>query len=370
MSGNAPSLSQLYFYLTEGCNLACRHCWLAPRFDPAGDRWAALPEEAFEQAIREARPLGLTSVKLTGGEPLLHPRITDLLEIVRREELSLVIETNGTLCTPGLAREIAKSRERFVSVSLDGTDAATHDRIRGVKGSFDKALQGVWNLAAADTPPQVIFSLLGENVHQAEEIVPLAAEAGASSVKYNIVQPTGRGERLHDAGNTVATADIVRLGRRIETVVARGTDLPLFFDYPMAFRPLSRLAAAGGCDICGILGILGVLPTGEYALCGIGSHLEELVFGRVGRDSLAKVWDGNPVLQELREGLPAKLQGACARCLMSSRCLGACIAQNYYRTGSLWSPFWFCQEAEREGLFPGSRSNEPAPPAGMEKQYA
>ena len=69
-------LNQLYFYLTEGCNLACRHCWLAPKLDAAGDRYPTLPVELFETAIREAKPLGLSAVKLTGGEPLLHPRIT------------------------------------------------------------------------------------------------------------------------------------------------------------------------------------------------------------------------------------------------------------------------------------------------------
>jgi len=364
-----PPLNQLYFYLTEGCNLACRHCWLAPRLDPGGDRYPVLPEEVFEQAIREAKPLGLTGVKLTGGEPLLHPRFLHLLEIVRREELSLVIETNGTLCTPEVAAEITKSEDRFVSVSLDGADADTHDRIRGVEGSFDSALQAVRNLAAADTPPQIIFSLMRENLHQVEDIVRVGEAAGASSVKFNVIQPTGRGERIHAGDAGVAVNDIIRLGRHVETEIARGTNLRLFFDYPAAFRPLSRLAANDGCDVCGIMGILGVLPTGRYALCGIGSHVGELVFGDVGGDSLESVWGESPVLREIRDGLPAKLDGVCSRCLMSSRCLGTCLAQNYYRTGSLWKAFWFCEEAEREGLFPPSRTNEPVLPAEMEKQH-
>ena len=97
------TINTLYFYLTEGCNLACRHCWLGPRFDPAGNRYPTLPVETFETAIREARPLGLSGVKLTGGEPLLHPQIVHLLEIVRRETLSLTIETNGLPFTPEIA---------------------------------------------------------------------------------------------------------------------------------------------------------------------------------------------------------------------------------------------------------------------------
>jgi MoaA/NifB/PqqE/SkfB family radical SAM enzyme len=119
-TGQTPmhTINTLYFYLTEGCNLSCRHCWMGPRFDPTGNLYPTLPVELFETSIREAKPLGLSGVKLTGGEPLLHPRFTRLLEIVRREELKLVIETNGLLCTPEIAAEIAKSPNRFISVVL------------------------------------------------------------------------------------------------------------------------------------------------------------------------------------------------------------------------------------------------------------
>src|SRR5512137_3042808 len=108
-----------------------------------------LPMEHFKTAIREAKPLGLSAVKLTGGEPLMHPEIVRLLEIVRREQLGLNVETNGVLCTAELAAEIAKSENPFVSMSLDGADAATHEWVRGVQGSFEKALQGIRNLVEA-----------------------------------------------------------------------------------------------------------------------------------------------------------------------------------------------------------------------------
>ena len=52
----APSLTQMNFYLTEGCNLACRHCWLAPKFDPAGNRYAKLPVTLFEDYVAFPEP--------------------------------------------------------------------------------------------------------------------------------------------------------------------------------------------------------------------------------------------------------------------------------------------------------------------------
>jgi SynChlorMet cassette radical SAM/SPASM protein ScmF len=349
------SLNQIYFYLTEGCNLACRHCWLAPGFDADGSTYPTLPVELFEAAICEAKPLGLSGVKLTGGEPLLHPQFAQLLEIVRCEDLNLTIETNGVLCTPAMAKEIAKAPDRFVSVSIDGADAATHEWVRGVAGCFKNAQQAVRNLAATDTQPQIIMSIMRCNADQVDAVVRMAEDLGASSVKFNIVQPTARGEHLHETDGALSIDELIRLGRHVEMDLAPTTKMQLFFDYPLAFRPLSRITSGANSDTCGILGILGIIPTGHYALCGIGEHLPELVFGTVGEDELEPVWHDNKILKELREGMPSKLDGVCARCLMKHRCLGSCVAQNYYETHNLWAPFWFCQQAEEAGLFPESR---------------
>ena len=268
----------------------------------------------------------------------------------------MTIETNGLLCTPEIAKEIAKSPNRFVSVSIDGIDAETHDWVRGVSGSFELARQAVRNLVAADISPQIIFSIMPCNVDQVGAIVRMAEELGASSVKFNIIQPIARGERLHSDDNVLDIKTLIKLGRHVEMELAKHTKVKIFFDYPLAFRALSRIASGDGCGVCGIMGILGIIASGYYALCGIGEHISELVFGKVGTDRLEEVWSENPTLNELRSALPDGLIGVCSRCLMKHRCLGSCLAQNYYRTGSFWKPFWFCEEAEKKNLFPKSRS--------------
>ena len=346
-------LRQLYFYLTEGCNLACRHCWIAPKYDPHGQH-PVLDVSLFQAALREAKPLGLSGVKLTGGEPTLHPRFTTILDIIHGEKLRLTIETNGLLMTPELVREIARHRRPFVAVSLDGADAATHEWVRGVAGSFEATTRAVRILAEAGLRPQIIFSLMRHNAGQVEAMVRFAEQLGAASVKFNIIQPTARGEKLHDADATLSIAELIAIGHHVERELTRATKLRLFFDYPQAFRALSRIAG-DGCGVCGIKGILGVLATGEYALCGIGEQVGELVFGKVGQDRLEDVWMNHPILNAIRHDNPARLTGICGRCLMKNRCLGSCVAQNYYRSQDLFAPFWFCEEAEREGLFPSTR---------------
>ncbi len=350
----APPLATLYAYLTQGCNLACGHCWLAAGRG-GGGAGRTLPAQTLAGAIREARPLGLKGVKLTGGEPLLHPRIDEILELVAGAGLELVLETNGVLCTPELAARIALVSERSVSVSLDGADAATHDAARGVRGAFDGAVRGVQALAAAGTPPQIVMTVLRANMAQLADLVSLAERIGASSVKFNLVQPSGGGARLHAQGAVPGVAEILALGGLVEQDLALRTPLPLAFDVPQAFRSLRRLAAEDGGDSCRILSVLGLLPGGEYALCGVGELAPQLVFGRAGVDGLDRVWREAPLLLELREGLPTRLEGVCRRCLMRESCLGSCLAQNFLAGGSLWGPYWFCAAAERQALFPLSR---------------
>jgi SynChlorMet cassette radical SAM/SPASM protein ScmF len=351
-------LNQIYFYLTEGCNLRCRHCWIAPKYQSEANQYPSLDLDLFKSIIEQARPLGLTGVKLTGGEPLLHPKINEILEYVRTEDLSLTVETNGVLCTSDLAHKMASCKDLFVSVSLDGANAETHEWVRGVEGCFDEAMNGIRNLVGSGLRPQVIMAIMRHNWDQMEAVVRLAERLGAGSVKFNMVQPTARGEKLHDSGEALSIEELVELGKWVENALSAATDLNIYYDYPLAFRPLGKMFGdnGNGCGVCGILGILGVLANGSYAFCGIGESVLDFVFGQAATDPLEYIWKNTPVLLELRQGLPQRLKGICGACLMKGMCLGSCVAQNYYRGKSLWAPFWFCEAAYKRGLFPETRT--------------
>ena len=355
-------LNQLYFYLTEGCNLKCRHCWIAPKFQDASRSYPVLSVDLFKSIVEQAKPLGLSGVKLTGGEPLLHPEIGKILDHIKDQDLNLSVETNGVLCTPEIARQIVKCKNHFVSVSLDGADASTlYDTIL-CYNNLESALEGVKNLVNAGIKPQIIMSIMRRNKDQMEPLVRLAESIGAKSVKFNITMSIARGKKLHESGDTLAIEELVELGSWVENTLSDLTDLRLFYDHPAAFRPLGKMFGdtGDGCSTCGILGILGVMANGNYALCGIGMSVPELVFGHAETDRLEDVWETTKVLNDLREGLTDRLEGVCGDCVMKGLCLGSCIAQNYYKSNNLWAPFWYCVEAEKAGLFPDTRRRTPA----------
>lgn len=346
-------LNALYCFITRGCNLRCRHCYIGARFQADAQGQPAIDVSLFRDVVRQAKRLGVSYVKLGGGEPLMHPRIGEILGITSREGIDVALSTNGVLCTPSLVKELSRARLRGISVSLDGANAETHEWLRGEKGCFDKALRGIRALADAGLSTNIAVVVLRRNIAQAEALVGLAASAGASSVTFNLAQPTGRGAALKDDGEFPDVRDLIDLDNRVRELSHR-TPLALSYTLPPAFKPLGGIAGRG-YGACGILGILGVLSDGSLGLCGAAEEMPELIFGHAGRDTLEAVWQQAPLLNEIREGLPDRFKGICGECLMRNICQGRCIAQNYYRRRDIWAPYWFCEEAERQDLFPETR---------------
>src|SRR5512137_2709644 len=92
-----PPLTSLYMYIAGSCNLACRHCWIEPNYQADSKNGKFIKLEYVKKAIKEAKPLGLQSVKLTGGEPMLHPKFREIVDHIESEKIGMVMETNGTL---------------------------------------------------------------------------------------------------------------------------------------------------------------------------------------------------------------------------------------------------------------------------------
>ena len=357
-----PPLRSFYIYLSDNCNLRCRHCWIEPRFtDGKPDPSRFVDVDALRGAVREARTLGLRTAKLTGGEPMLHPRFMEVVDLLTAEGLSLNMETNGTLLTAEAARHLKdKTRVTSISISLDGRDAQTHDAFRGVAGAFDSALRGLSYLADAGLrKTQVIMSVHRGNRAQVEAVVSLAAAHGAGSVKLNPVSRTGRGTAMHERGEAMDFDEQMELARYIDGDLGPRAPISIILNLPPALSSLRRLQGTGGCcGDCGVRGILGILGTNQYALCGIGSTCPELVYGQLGRDSVRDIWLSNPTVLYLRRALADvdAFPGICARCMFARVCRTGCVANNYSESGQLIAPMWMCAEAVRRGLFPSARA--------------
>jgi len=345
-------LQEIYLYLAGTCNLRCRHCWIDPGFGTESQRFLSWSE--LRKIIVQAQELGLRAVKLTGGEPLLHPEILPILRGLHQMGLKLRMESNGTLIGDREA-EALRETGADVSISLDGPTAELHDSLRGVTGAFDRTLRGVESLTKQGWPPcQIIVSLHRGTRPVLADMVRLAGVLGARSLKINVINSMGRSAEMERQGELLSVAEVLDAHRDLMSSLPEGNQVRVFFDLPPAFKSLAEIRAQAQ-STCGILGILGILSTGHASLCGIGERVAALDFGNPLEIGLREIWENSPTLQAIREHLPDGLSGVCARCVFRRHCLGKCLAHNFWATGDLFAGFQFCQQALDAGLFPAKR---------------
>lgn len=350
-----PPLTSIYMYASGACNLNCSHCWINPEFQKEGTKSSLhLKLELVRKALEQGKPLGLNSVKLTGGEPLINPEIREIINYISDEGMGITIETNGTLVDKNMASFLASTRNfQFISVSLDGAESKIHDELRGVDGSFAKAVNGITNLIEVGIKPQIICTIHRNNIAQASDVILLATKLGAGSVKFNHVQPAGRGKDF-DNTRILSVPELIEFNRFLENEVIPEAKILIFPDIPFAFQKPARFlrSRSGRCNIHNIIGLL---ANGDLALCGIGTSVDELLYGNIGTDSLENIWRYSPKLKKLRELIPNELEGICAKCIHKVFCKGTCVAGNFSTGGKLNSPYYFCANAEELGVFPSSR---------------
>src|SRR3989338_1563357 len=144
-NGSAPRL--VFWEATAGCNLECRHC---RRLEVAKalSKKDLTTEQVKRSLIDGLAAVGRPVLVCSGGEPLLREDLFELAAHAKSRELPIALATNGTLVDEDMAGRIVQAGFDRVSVSLDGSNAATHDAFRQQRGAFDGAVRGIQLLRA------------------------------------------------------------------------------------------------------------------------------------------------------------------------------------------------------------------------------
>ena len=207
---NRP-ISYLRVSVTDRCNLRCVYC-----MPPQGVAWRPHAEilryEEIETIVRAAAELGISKVRLTGGEPLVRPGIVDLVRMLARipgiDDLAMT--TNGILLARCAAALAAAGLQR-VNVSLDTLRPERFDRITR-RGRLEDVLAGMEAAREAGLEPIKINTVVIRGMND-DEVVDLARrtmEAGWN-IRFIELMPVGNGV-LADGGwrERVVTAQEVR----------------------------------------------------------------------------------------------------------------------------------------------------------------
>lgn len=159
---------------TSRCNLRCVHCYAGPAGMASADG-VEMPTGQVLDVLDQITGAGCLFLLITGGEPLLRDDFAKLYTHAKKLGLLVTLFTNGTLITPAVADLFAELPPRAVEITLYGATAATHDRITGTAGSFEKTLGGIKMLRENGIRVRLKTILMTLNKHELRQIEQMAA---------------------------------------------------------------------------------------------------------------------------------------------------------------------------------------------------
>ncbi|MBF0504776.1 MAG: radical SAM protein [Candidatus Omnitrophica bacterium] len=183
----ACGMKYLKIRINSKCNLNCDMCsWKRQS--------GVLPEAVFRRLILRSRIAGVKIINVTGGEPTLLPHIKNILKYIKDNGFRVSLSTNGCI-RPVLLKELMGHID-MADISLDSSDAAVHDRIRGRTGAFQETMVTIRTLSAGQIKPHINVTIRPDNYKSLHQIVPLLA-GHIDSISFNLVDASMHKAKAH-----------------------------------------------------------------------------------------------------------------------------------------------------------------------------
>jgi MoaA/NifB/PqqE/SkfB family radical SAM enzyme len=273
------------------------------------------------------------TISLCGGEPLLHPRIVEMVECVKRHGLTCSLVTNGTLLADKAEALVAAGIDSII-ISIDGPEEL-HDDIRGMRGAFAKALDGARALhrckkAGKYGRPRVRINctIMGRNYHILSKMADIAERFHAESLLFShlwfwdkkIVRK--HNSRYGDFCPVVEqnTRELERIepeiiDREIKALESCSTPLLVKFLPPIRAGDLTTYyrstTAPVGVTRCRAVWLASsIMPDGEVIPC------LDYKYGNLRRDSFRKLWNNGNARRFRRRVRASGIFPGCVRCCM------------------------------------------------------
>jgi len=199
--------------ITGNCCLRCGTCtyWKERKTD--------LSLKQLKLIVDKCAAFGIKNMCLTGGEPLLRKDVTELADYIRSKGINLSMITNAWLFKSGIGDHF-----NDITVSVDGARPQTHDKIRGVKGSWDRCMQALKD-------PKVMhvnFVVQKDNYKEIGKMCDIVNSLGKTMTLFfycdsgDLGQPEDNAPRLMNA---------VQLKRQIELAKKQYVRNSRYYDY-------------------------------------------------------------------------------------------------------------------------------------------
>lgn len=264
------------FEVTYRCNLKCIQCYNQSGEGKPGE----LSAEEWYSVARQAGEIGVMEAVISGGEPFLRKEETlRIMEILDSYGVYFILITNGWFVDKELVDQLKKFKYNWVQVSIDGARPEIHDSIRGVRGSWERAVKAVYLFLEAGLPTTIAHVLMRSNFETLEEMIDLAATLGVVQLMCDTAIFTGRAAAI-PAELELAKAQREEYNQLVRTKQEQ-------YRHQMVIQPAMdpalglRIYCAEPSHVCLIR------PNGDIKL----ECMTPFVFGNVQKNSLAEIWE-------------------------------------------------------------------------------
>ena len=355
--GKGPVVAWNY---TRSCNLHCRHCY--SRSENRSYENELNTEEALS-LIDDLAEFRVPALLFSGGEPLSRPDFAVLARHAAECGIRVTISTNGTLITPEMARTIRDIGVSYVGISLDGT-RETNDLFRGMKGAYEKAIEGVRNCRAEGLRVGFRFTLTRGNAAETDSILDLMEKEEVDRICFYHLVYSGRGSALirEDLDHEETRAVLDRIIERTLDFQARGLKKEVLMvdnhaDGAYLCLKYKDSDPARAASICRLLMQNGGNRSG-MAFANIDSEgnvhpdqfTQQHTLGNVRKRKFSDIWTdrSHPLMDGLKDRR-ALLPQVCRDCSWLPLCNGNFRSRAEAVSGDFWGfdPACYLTEAER-----------------------
>lgn len=337
----------IHFSVTGRCDQACAGCFYSARPGSAVSPSDA-PFELFRRVVVQAARARVFQMALGGGEPLLHPRLLEMVRLARQSGILPNLTTNGNLLTVEMAVALREAGLGQAQVSLNGASEETN---RATRPNFVQALAAIEACRAAGLRFGINFLLTRTSLPDLEQVFRLGESVGAATV--NLLRPkppTTDGDWLERESPTAADyRRIRRILRGLQSSIhpAAHGERPatrITVDASLTFlltdRPPQTLYHAGVWGCSAGRKFVTVTQEGEVLPC---SHVR---WSDVGGGDVMRAWWESAILARFRT-LEEEMQGPCRACRYLGLCRG-CPAVVMALGGAFGGPDPHCPAAVKK----------------------
>jgi radical SAM protein with 4Fe4S-binding SPASM domain len=319
--------------ITLRCDLACRHCGSRAGHARADE----LSTEQCLDLVRQMAELQVKEVTLIGGEAYLRDDWTEIVRAVRAHGMSCTMTSGGRGLTEERAREAKAAGLESVSISIDGLEA-THDRLRGVEGSFRSAFEALTNLTRAGIRVACNTQINRLTLPDLPELLERIAAAGIHSWQIQLTVPMGRAadepEVLLQPYDLLELFPLLaRLKGRMQELGVRlwpGNNIGYFGPYESLLKggmPRGHMASCGAGR-----STLGIEADGAIKGCP-SLPTQAWTGGNIRDASLRDIWERAAELRYTRDRTLDELWGYCRTCYYAEECRAGCTWTSFVLFG-------------------------------------